>query len=58
MKYFVYFSTKTYVVGTQKKGSFEHPQYMFGLSRKKIILFFASSYSVSGASEANYSFIT
>ena len=48
--HFLYFSTKTYVVGTQKNhlnetvqepsqwdGSFEHPKHMFKLMGKKII---------------------
>ena len=42
--YFSYFSTKTYVVGTQKNRldetvlcSFEHPKHMFKLMDKKII---------------------
>ena len=48
--YFLYFSSKTYVVGTQKNhliyrlnetdwdGSFEHQRHMFKLMGKKIIL--------------------
>ena len=42
-KLFSYFSSKTYVVGTQKNrltaqdGSFEHPKHMFKLIDKKII---------------------
>ena len=39
--YFSYFSTKTYVVGTQKNrlndGSFEHPKHMFKTMDKEII---------------------
>ena len=37
--YFLYFSFKTYGVGTQKNrdGSFEHPKHMFKLMGKKII---------------------
>ena len=34
--YFSYFSTKTYVVGTQKNRLDEHPKYMFKLMDKKI----------------------
>ena len=41
-KLFSYFSSKTYVVGTQKEpsqrdGSFEHPKHMFKLMGEKII---------------------
>ena len=44
--YFYYFSTKTYIVGTQndhlippqRDGSFEHPKQMFKMLDKKIIL--------------------
>ena len=41
-KYFSYFSTKTYVVGTQKNrlietGSVEHPKFMFKLMGKKYL---------------------
>ena len=35
--YFSYFSTKTYVVGTQKNHLNEHPKHMFKLMDKKII---------------------
>ena len=35
--YRFYFSTKTYVVDTQKNRSFEHPKYRFKLLGKKII---------------------
>ena len=43
--YFSYFSTKTYIVGTQKnrlneKVPHEHPKHMFILMDKKIIAIF------------------
>ena len=38
--YFSYFSTKTYVVGTQKNCSFEHPKHIFKRMDKKILTSF------------------
>ena len=35
--YFLYFSSKTYVVGTQKNRLKEHPKHIFKLMGKKII---------------------
>ena len=35
--YFLYFSSKTYVVGAQKNRLNEHPKHMFKLMGKKII---------------------
>ena len=39
--FFSYFSSKTYVVGTQKNGSFEYPKNMLNLMGKKYFQFYA-----------------
>ena len=46
-KYFIYFSTKTYVVGTQKNGTFEHSKHMLTLSGKKIFTILGSMKKVN-----------
>ena len=45
---YLYFSSKTYVVGIQKK-SFEHPKHMFKLKGKKIFQLYAYKISLSGS---------
>ena len=41
-KWFSYFSAKTYVVGTQQDGSFEHPKHMLKLTGQEIFTFLCS----------------
>ena len=41
ISYFSYFSTKTYVLDTQKNGLNEHPNHMIKLMGKKIFTFYA-----------------
>ena len=43
--HFSYFSTKTYVVGTQKNGFIEHPKHKFNLMGKKIVTILLSKNS-------------
>ena len=43
--YFSYFSTKTYVVGTQKNRFIEHPKHNFNLMGKEIITILLSKNS-------------
>ena len=53
LSYFFYFSTKTYVLGTQKNRLnetvlLEHPKYMFKVIGKKIITILRSKLRLTG----------
>ena len=56
--YFLYFSCKTHVVGTQRtvsmRGSFEHPKHMFKLMGKKIVTILRYKISFSGSMKMGY----
>ena len=47
--YFLYFSSKTYVVGTQKNSLNERPKHMFKFIGKEIIQFYAHKIYLSGS---------